>query len=813
MLVLLPPLALAQVRITAVREWEIPGVHYTRVVGRVVNAQGAPVAGATVQVGPAYQVCETRTNSHGDFEFADVSGDGGLRGTVDPPAGWLPASFEIPDVSGVFQAGEIKLAPAAAVRVVVETAPGQAFRGDLTELSLSVTPKGRAPVPSVTSYASGLFTVEPLPYGKAELEIELKETRYTAQLALDAGSRNRVLVARIPSVKDKDEEGKLEIAEMIRPWAAPPLRTIEGTVRTPDGAPIEGADVGVSGSFGQNRFMWSESAITDAAGRYRVQAPPGGQISIRAGMDWEPSSATDVRIGSALSVEAVVEAPDADAAARASVRWGGPLGWQTLGSGRRWIAPAVGGRGGTVDFVADIPGYLPIFSILAVPGGPDAPPPATLRFRFKGGPVRALAVRSAGKPLAGATVDVVPIEDPACQEPVLPVSYTTGPDGRLQLAGDVAGEYGVIVSAPGHPTRRALWRAGAPLVIDLTPQPAAIEIAGLVRGWKVSVNPEGGEQAVAAFTADRSPATVTVDPAKYRILAFDSAGHLAGTAPVTAVGGRTTRISLGGTRGAEIRVTVPEPDRKWTVSAVPAWSGSSDLTVEADRGVAVLRVASAGRYRLVAGMNGPLWFQRDIEVSEGETVALKIPPLTASIEGVQPPASGREEWLMFLQAAEPGGWDLGCGPVELNADGGFGIGPVPPGRYYAWELAHEPWATRPLSGVPVVLEAGRTAKWKTPAPAAGPPLKIRVTGGDGRRVPYALLYGNVMDSTGWPSPGAVVGPDQLLVRVRNGAAELPHVGAGRLLLRLLSQRGHIYSLAADVTPGRTLEIRLPEERR
>jgi hypothetical protein len=227
---------------------------------------------------------------------------------------------------------------------------------------------------------------------------------------------------------------------------------------------------------------------------------------------------------------------------------------------------------------------------------------------------------------------------------------------------------------------------------------------------------------VAAFAADRSPETVTLDPAKYQLSAFDQAGKLAGTLPVTAVAGRTSHVSLGGNRGAEIRVTVPEPNRKWSVSAEPDWNYSASLTAEANRGVAVLRVPSAGRYRLVATMDTPLWFQRDIDVAEGETLALKIPPLTASLEGVQTAPSEREASLMVLQSAEPGGWDLGCGPVELNADGGFGIGPVPAGKYYAWHLGRGDWAARPLSGVPVVLAAGRATKWKDPAPATGPPL-------------------------------------------------------------------------------------------
>ena len=823
-LLLVPTLAVAQVRIAAVRDWEIPGIHHTRVTGRVVTAHGMPVAGAAVRlIAPPYHsiaLYETRTGARGDFDFPDVSRDGYLQGMVDPPAGWLPAEFDIPEMSGVFQAGEIRLAPAAAVRVVVETAPGQPFRGDPGELRLSVSPDASQLGPGVTSYAGGVFTVDRLPYGKAELRVEYKETDYSARLVLDAGSRNRVLVARIPPARDED--GQLKIAELIRPWEAPSPQTIEGTVRTMDGSPIDGAEVNIQSDVGLKGYGPSQFATTDADGRYRAQVPRGATPTVLAGDAGENHvSGTDIQAGGALPVEAVVEAPDPAAAARARVRWNGPLGWRTLGSGRTWIAPGLPAENPSIQFVADIPGYFPIFSSARV-AKPESgqPSPVAARFSFKSGPVRTLEVRSAGKPLAGAVVEIVPVADPHQLEPVPTVSYTTGPDGRLQLAGDVPGEYGVFVYAPGHPTARALWRAGAPLAIDLTPQPAAIEIAGLVHGQRVRVKPEGHDRAVAEFTVDRSPAPVTVEPGNYLVLAFDHTGLLAAAARATAVGGRTTRVSPGAGRAAEIRVTVPDPNQIWDVTAWSEWNANpeeiEDASAQTVRGTAVLRVGAAGRYRVRAGReHATQWLEREIEVSAREGAALTVPPLTASLAGARPASLWRDSGFLILQAAAPEGWSLGLGPIGLGDAGRFEFRNLPAGRYYAWSLASENPPPLGSAGVPVVLEAGRTAQWKDPAPSTGPPLKVRVTAADGRPTPYALLYVDAIEPANRPAAAdSVAGREPrlgLFVPVRNGAAELPRSGAGRLLLWMLSERGRIYSLAADVAPGRTLEIRLPRE--
>ncbi|MGD0047210.1 MAG: carboxypeptidase-like regulatory domain-containing protein [Bryobacteraceae bacterium] len=804
----------------SVRDWGIPGIHHTRVEGRVVNAHGAAMAGASVRLAAspftAIALYETRTGPHGDFEFPDVSYDGALQGMVDPPAGWLPATFQIAEVCGVFQAGEIRLKPSAALRVVFETAPGQIFRGDPTELRLSVTPDAFESLPAVTSYADGVFTIDRIPCGRAKLEIEYKETSYTARLALDAGTRHRVIVARLPS--SPDENRKLEIVQMIRPWEAPPPQTIQGTVRTPDGSPIDGAEVVIQISMGRIGSGPTQIVVTDAVGQYHAEVPRGTTTTVQLPGDDKPSSATDIQTGLALSVEAVVEGPDRTAPAQARVRWSGPMGWRTLGRGRTWIAPFPAGAAATVQFVADLPGYFPIFSHVELPEPPAVPPPVAERFHFQRGPMRTLAVRAAGKALPGATVEVVRIGDPTEPEQTLPVSYKTGPDGTLRLAGVVEGHYGVLVYARGYRTGRALWSAGAPLVIDLMPESAVLEVAGLTRGEKMRVRHDPGDSALAAMVVEQRPAAVTVAPAQYEVLALDEAGGVTSAAHATAIAGQTTRVALGGSRSAEIRVTVPDPDRAWNVIASPVADTTPEEMVEAqtDRGVTVMPVRMAGRYSVRASRDAGQWLKREIDVPEGG-VAMTIPPITASITSVDSGTGEGSSGLLILQPAEPGGWSVVLGEIGPDEGQHHDSRGLPPGKYYAWRPVLDPKSPGGLSGIPVVLEAGRTLAWKDPPRYAGPPLKIRVTGADGRPVPDALLYVDVPAMGHWMSgPAMFSDPEpmpQTLVSVRNGKAELPAGGAGRLLFELLSERGRIYSLTADVGPGRTLDIRLPKEER
>jgi hypothetical protein len=833
-LLLLAALAPAQVRIVSVEDWPAYGTLHVRVEGRVVTARGMPLAGVGVRLftPPFIEIplYETRTGAKGEFAFADVSHFGELKGIVDPPAEWLPAEFDVPEVSGACQVGEIRLAPSAALRVTVETAPGQILRGDPAALKLSIRPTKAPPRPTVISYDNGVFSIDRLPAGKAKLEICYQENAYTAPLVLEAGRRNRVLVARIPS--DKDKSRKLEIVEMVRPWEAPRVQTVEGTVRAADGSPIEDAAVFIeSRDDPLAAFSWQD-AISGPDGRYRAQVTRGWTYSYKVdGAGENHVSGTDIQLDGALPLEVAVEAPNAVLAAQSRVRWAGCLlGWRTLHPGRNWIVPIPSAGLSSVAMVADIPGYFPVFSTFKLPE-PGAAPPGVQRFRFKDGPVRSLEARSGGKPLAGAAVEIEHVRDPweMILEP--PLGYATGPDGKLRLAGDVEGEYVVYVYAPGHEPGRALWRSGAPLVVDLAPRTAVLELTGLVRGQQVRVVREGGGDE-ASIVVDRMPASVTVAPGNYQVLAFGEPGRVSAVARATAVAGRTTSVAMAESKGAEIRVAVPDPNRIWNVEVGPVWSrgyGEGE-SVKTQQGTAVLHLDRAGRYRVWACQesNG-VALARDLEVSEGSRVDLRIPPLTASLRAVRPSADEEEPAMLILHAATPGGWDLELQSEKPGAAGQLEFQGLPPGKYYAWKrepklepdeleeaVEHASAPRRRWSGIPVTLEAGRAREWKLPGlEAPGPPLKIRVTGAQGRPVREALLFVDTPVVRVWMRELGGIGGDEplpsLMVPVRNGAAELPGAGQGRLLLRLLGGRGRFYSLVADVGRSRSLEIRLPKE--
>jgi len=239
LLALLAALAPAQVRIVGVEDWGwSSGAEHTRVKGRIVDAHGASLAGAGVRLRAALSakttLYETRTGADGDFEFPDVDFDGQIEAVVDPPAEWLPTSFEIVNVSGVFDAGEIRLAPAASLQVMVQTAPWQIYRGDTEALSVKVRPSERD---TVTSYADGVFSIDRLPCGPATLTVLREGIPYEVKLVLAQSQRDRMLVARIPP--NPNATRSLEIVETRHPWAPPPPLEVGGTVRAADGRSAE----------------------------------------------------------------------------------------------------------------------------------------------------------------------------------------------------------------------------------------------------------------------------------------------------------------------------------------------------------------------------------------------------------------------------------------------------------------------------------------------------------------------------------------------------------------------------------------------
>src|ERR1019366_5812100 len=102
------------------------------------------------------------------------------------------------------------------------------------------------------------------------------------------------------------------------------------------------------------------------------------------------------------------------------------------------------------SLVADLPGYSPNAVRLKLTRAGIPAQPLEHRFRFTDSLVRTLEVRSLGKPLAGATVDLVRVDGQEELASNLSATYTTGADGRLQLAGAPDGVYEVFVYVRGH---------------------------------------------------------------------------------------------------------------------------------------------------------------------------------------------------------------------------------------------------------------------------------------------------------------------------------------------------------------------------
>jgi hypothetical protein len=875
-LALLPPVVWAQARIVGTYDLERSGIHHVDVDGRVVSARGALLAGIRVWLQPpggrnsaVYR--ETRTDSQGRFRFLDVGGTNDLNGVVDPSPEWIPATFTLTGVDGgESHAGDIRVAANTTLRVALETAPGVPFRGDPGTVNVDLVPKGTSRTDVRQVYANGIFTFDYITYREAELSIAFHGTTYRAPLHFEPGQRNRFVVAR-PGIAKKDGErfGALEILEMVRPADPPSFETRGGVVRAPDGSPLEGAVVSILGDYGPGRIGRPSSAVTGPDGRYRIVQPLDRNVfSTTVGLvaenAWESDERVvhDIRLANAIHLELGADVPQASAAAQPRVRWWhDALGWQTLRRLDTWVAPESSGGPAKVfsedpyaSLVADLPGYFPIALRLKLPKAGGGPAPRVEhRFRFTDSPVRTLEVRSLGKPLAGASVDLVRVDGQQELATDLLATYTTGADGRLQLVGAPEGVYAVFVYARGHAPAHAVWNPGAPLNVTLAPANAALEVEGAIRGQLVSVRPVGGTNPAAVARVTQTPLSFTLAPGDYEIAAMEDSGRLAGADHVSAAAGRATRVFLAAPKFPEIRVEFPDGRHEWEVTAWHLATGESpadspwldgepqSAQVAVGEQTATLHLSDSGLYRVWVRQSGARFeLRRTIEVAGGSRVVWKVPSGNASLTGnarsAITPDMAQEPWKkgvgLWLANADAGGWDVMVLPAELPGDGGFRIDGLPAGRYYAWQHLYAPLGPPdnpfegPFSdvcgkhvrgGAPVVLAAGRAETLKDLAALPTAAVSLHVIDAGGKPVSHATVF--VRDWSPETSGrgqemferGAASRP--LIVPVTGGSAKVPDVRAGGLEFELLLDSGRVYTVVGEVDPGRPLEIRLPKEAR
>jgi 5-hydroxyisourate hydrolase-like protein (transthyretin family) len=856
-LAVLPSVAFSQSRVARVYDLEYPGIHHVNVDGRVVATGGAPLADVRVWLEPhrglngtVYR--ETLTDSQGRFSFADVNSAEALTGVVDPSPEWIPATFELARAGGgEYHAGDVRLALNTTLRVAVETAPGIFFKGDPEKVepgnvNVSLMSQGGVSSAPPQFYADGVFTFDCITFREGELAVRFRDKYYRAKLHLVPGQRDRFVVARIP--KEDNEDEKLELLEMLRPVEPAPPRVREGVVRAPDGTPVEGAIVAVLGEIGFAGIGRTSVATTGPDGHFRLAEPHGkvvesvGLVSADSLVSEEKEAGDfrgDITLANAVLLELGAGVPQRSAATPLRVRWWHDgLGWQTLDRLKTWVV--LGDKEHPDEhyamLVADLPGYFPIAVRLKLPetGGAGSPP-LEHTFRFTDSPVRALQVRSAGKPLAGATVDLFRVDD-TDDLPTNPLAtYTTGADGSLRLAGAAKGIYEVFVYARGCAPAHAIWNPGAPLTVTLAAANGVLQVEGAFRG-QVSVMPAGRSTPVAVAPAAQTGASFTLAPGEYEVAEVDDSGNRAGASHVTVTSGSAARVSLTAQPPAQIRVEFPDRERRWEVAALRLAAGSGmhlpwgpsesqTVRVKTRDQSATLQLRESGQYRieLFGRRGGGLIAARTITVVNGRDVVLRAPAETASLTGTArnfAPGAGRKAVQLWLHAADEGGWDVGVNSVDLQPDGTFRVDGLPPGRYYAWQqvfTSTDPESPGPYvdaspkhtwGGVAVVLEAGRATELKEPAAMPAGTVTLHIVDAAGKPVPQATVF--IDDADDLAAVGSFQPP---FIAVANGIAKVPDVRAGWLELELLMNTGRVYSVAGAVQPSSPLEIRLPQDGR
>jgi hypothetical protein len=197
------------------------------------------------------------------------------------------------------------------------------------------------------------------------------------------------------------------------------------------------------------------------------------------------------------------------------------------------------------SLVADLPGYSPNAVRLKLTRAGIPAQPLEHRFRFTDSLVRTLEVRSLGKPLAGATVDLVRVDGQEELASNLLATYTTGAD-----------VYEVFVYARGHAPARAIWSPAAPLTVALAPASVMLEVEGAVRGQLVSVRPVGSSNTVAVARVASAPVAFPLAPGDYGVTALDDTGRLVTASHAMAsdedlsLDIRDVQIALGNLRAA-----------------------------------------------------------------------------------------------------------------------------------------------------------------------------------------------------------------------------------------------------------------------
>jgi hypothetical protein len=163
------------------------------------------------------------------------------------------------------------------------------------------------------------------------------------------------------------------------------------------------------------------------------------------------------------------------------------------------------------------------------PSKEEPPAELPLEFRFDSSVRRTLSVLGTGRPLTPATVDVESIANLDSDQRQALNTYAIPADGLLQLLGGGDQMVEVFVYAKGFEPRRAIWNAGAPLVVDLTARDSSFEFPVSASAVVARIRKAGSPRAVRTVVLNASQKTLApVEPGSYDITCYSESGATVG---------------------------------------------------------------------------------------------------------------------------------------------------------------------------------------------------------------------------------------------------------------------------------------------
>jgi hypothetical protein len=879
--------------------FERRGLFHSTVHGRMVSPSGEPVAGVHIQLKAgrprSLPLVDVLTGADGRFSFTDVNSIYPPYLSWFPPQEWLDGAISVLGESGGdVDVGEIRLSPATIIRVAVELVGGS-----------PLAPRDRVPTvilqqksefgPRIVAQRIGTeMVLRGISFDEGTWEVRLFASRrmeeYAAQYHGRLGRRDQKFTLRL--LRDSvvqgaySLEGKMEVSESIVPaMTGTGEFTVAGKVVGPDATPIEGAIVSDFGlPPGRSMLQW-------------VRTGPGGDFMLRSRADHAMPS---ISYGDSdywnlfFSKPSLREIPDEEwvrtphtivmpTPSRLSIRvsgidaskvraawWHDSFGWQRFASSRPWV-PAWGLWHGQIRVAAD--GYLPLTQNLEVPyfDPSKVEPPAELplEFQFDASVRRSLSVLGAGKPLAGATVDVESIVNLDSDQRRLLDTYVIPADGRLQFLGGGDQIVEVFIYAKGFEPRRAIWNAGMPLVVDLTARSSSFEFPPSSIAVAARIREAGSPRSVRTIILSADRRTVAnVGFGVYDITCYNSSGAIAGYQRLTVAAASTATVNCSVDHRP--RLTVRLPGEGWRLSVsestprggstqwvamiaapgTPGFSEAGATIVRESKSEPIFAISYAGKWHVEARQGRrtlSLW--RDIDIRPGVSITLVLPSETGTLKGSMRTYGGgldRSEHgfagpRLQLIADDPAGWSVTeYLPRRDSLDGEqkhhFTLTGIPAGNYHLYQhLIGEPKTytyggntttfTEPIAawgGVPVHMEVNAVAELKDFSEYLLNDLQVRVTNADGHPIEHATLRIRDRMSESWrqveENPAQLEQaahpiPYPAAVRIVGGTATLPRIREGWLDLWVESDSGTTVSFTVPVSPKRELSLTLPSETR